>query len=88
MSEEVQDTGNSPMVRNILLGVVGVYILFSLGFSYKLNERIETLEAKQKAAEEKLGSKIAAAQSKIEATNESLAEKVGATQKEDRKSVV
>ena len=82
MSDEVQSTGSGSTLRNVVFGVVGAYILFSLFFSYKLNDRIEALEAKQKAAEQALGSKIAAAQSKIEATNDSLDEKVGATQKD------
>lgn len=88
MSDEVQSSesssssSGSSMVRNILVGVVGAYILFSLFFSYKLSGRIETLEGKQKATETQLAGKIAATQSQIEATNESLKEKVGATQKD------
>ncbi|MCU1310560.1 MAG: hypothetical protein JWO20_1685 [Candidatus Angelobacter sp.] len=76
------DNSNSNLVRNIVLGVFGVYVLFSLYFSYQLNDRINLLEAKQTASEEKLGKKIAATQSEIQASSQDLSEKVGLTQKQ------
>src|SRR5258706_16057611 len=84
MSEEVQgtETGGSSMMRNVIIGIVGAYILFSLFFSYKMSERIEALEGKQKASEAALGSKIAAAQSQIAETNDTLHSSVGETKKE------
>jgi hypothetical protein len=84
MLEEKQQipSGESNMLRNVLLGILGVYVAFSLYFSYELNNRINALEAKQTASEEKLGKKIAATQSEIQASSQDLSEKVGLTQKE------
>src|SRR3954468_4267729 len=57
--------GESHTVRNVLMGVVAVYIIFSLYFSYSLNDRINTLESKQTLAEQKFDRKISAAQLEI-----------------------
>src|SRR4051794_24374561 len=38
--------GESNLVRNILFGILGIYVVFSLYFSYELNNRINTLEAR------------------------------------------
>lgn len=82
MSDELQDNSGNPLVRNLLLAIAGVYIVLSLFFSYRLNERIVALEASQKTAEVQLEKKLAATQSDFEAANDSLNEKVGMTQKD------
>lgn len=83
MSDEVQGSeGSSTLVRNLIVGLVGVYMLVTLGFGYKMSQRIETLEGKQKAAEEKLAGKIAATESRLEQASENFGEKVDATQKQ------
>src|SRR5438270_477900 len=38
------DGGSSNTLRNVLLGIVAVYIIFSLYFSYSLNTRLNSLE--------------------------------------------
>jgi hypothetical protein len=90
MSEERQpqfhnydDGGNSSNVlRNVIFGVAAVYIICSLYFSYSLNNRINTLEAKQTAAEQQLDKKIAATQSAVESASADLNKQVGLTQKQ------
>jgi len=51
MLETQPSAENSNVLRNVLLVILGVYVIFSLYFSYQLNERINMLEAKQTAAE-------------------------------------
>src|SRR5438270_6937587 len=88
MSEEqprfhnYDDGGESHVLRNVILGIVGVYVIFSLYFSYSLNTRLNSLEAKQTMAEQQLGKKIAATQSEIEASSADLSKQVGLTQKQ------
>jgi hypothetical protein len=90
MSEEQQpqfhnyDDGSSgsSVLRNVILGVVAVYIIFSLYFSYELNDRINKLEAKQTVAEQTLDKKIAATQSAVESSSADLSKQVGLTQKQ------
>ena len=89
MSDEQQqfhhfegEGSESHLLRNVIFGVVALYIIFSLYFSYSLNTRIDSLEAKQAAAEEKFGKKIAATQSEIEASSADLNKQVGLTQKQ------
>src|SRR6185312_12502499 len=90
MSEEQQpqfhnyDDGGSGsnILRNVILGVVAVYIIFSLYFSYELNDRINKLEAKQTVAEQTLDKKIAATQSAVESSSADLNKQVGLTQKQ------
>jgi hypothetical protein len=76
------DGGNSSTLRNVLLGIVAVYIIFSLYFSYSLNTRLNSLEAKQTDAEQKLNKKIAATQSEIEASSADMSKQLGLTQKQ------
>lgn len=79
MSEEVQ-TGSSSVLRNVIIGIVGVYVVFSLYFSYQLNQRIAALETKQVQSEESLGKKIAATQSRMESNQSEFQRKVGETE--------
>ena len=78
MAEEPQrfhnydDGGNSNLLRNVLLGIVAVYVIFSLYFSYSLSTRLSALESKQTADAQQLGKKIAATQSEIEASSADL----------------
>jgi hypothetical protein len=83
MSDEVQtpEPGNN-ILRNLAIGVVGAYIIFSLFFTYKMSERIQALETKQTASEEQLNHKILQTQSKLQSASENFDEKVGATQKD------
>ncbi|MCU1287276.1 MAG: hypothetical protein JWO13_3626 [Acidobacteriales bacterium] len=82
LEETQQSAGESHIFRNVLLATFGLYVAFSLYFSYQLNERLNSLEAKQTASEDKLGKKIAATQSEIQASSQDLSEKVGLTKKE------
>jgi len=86
MPEEIQDaspaSGGSSMVKNLIIGVLGLYVVLSLYFSYTLNERIHSLEVKQATAEEKLGKKIAETKSQMQEASEDLSQKMGVTQKE------
>jgi multidrug efflux pump subunit AcrA (membrane-fusion protein) len=76
------DGGSSNTLRNVLLGIVAVYIIFSLYFSYSLNTRLNSLETKQTEAEQKLNKKIAVAESELAASNADLNKQVGLTQKQ------
>src|SRR5438309_6761503 len=76
------DGGSSNTLRNVLLGIVAVYIIFSLYFSYSLNTRLNSIEAKQTEAEQKLNKKIAATQSEIEASSADMSKQLGLTQKQ------
>lgn len=90
MSEEQQpqfreydgEGSSSNVLRNVIIGIVAVYIIFSLYFSYSLSTRINTLEAKQTATEQQLDKKIAATQSAIESSSADLSKQVGLTQKQ------
>lgn len=84
MTEEMHTAGSggsNSLVKNIILGVIGVMAVGSLYGNYALNERVHDLEAKQIAAETKLGQKIAETKSHSEQIKESLSEQVGQTQK-------
>lgn len=84
MTEEMHTAGNggsSSLVKNIILGVIGVMAIGSLYGNYALNERVKELENKQIASEVKLGQKIAETKSHSEEIKQSLSEQVGETQK-------
>src|SRR3954468_15632061 len=76
------DGGNSNTVRNVLFGIVAVYIILSLYFSYSLNSRLNDLEAKQTLAEQKFDRKLSAAQLEIASSSADLNKQVGVTQKQ------
>jgi hypothetical protein len=80
MSDPIEQPsdGGSGLVRKLIFGALAVYIIFSLYFSFQLNQRLERLETKQKQTEQTL----AATGSELKATTSSLADKVGMTQKE------
>lgn len=58
------------MFRNIATGVVALYVVVSLFFSYQMNNRITALEQKQAQAEEKLGKKLSATEQQLKSTSE------------------
>jgi hypothetical protein len=63
-------------LRNVVLGVIAVYVLVSLTFLYQLNNRISALEAKQTEAEQKLQKKLSATEEQLRSTSQ----QVGSTQ--------
>jgi multidrug resistance efflux pump len=76
------DGSNSNLLRNVVLGIIAVYVIFSLYFSYSLSTRLNSLEAKQTAAQQEFGKRIAATQSEIEANSADFSRRVGLTQKQ------
>jgi chromosome segregation ATPase len=62
--------GGGHMFRNIATGVVALYVVVSLFFSYQMNNRITALESKQAQAEEKLGKKLSATEEQLKSTSE------------------
>ena len=81
MTEEMQTAGSGGLVKNIILGVIGVMAIGSLYGNYALNDRVKELENKQIAAENKLGKSIAETKSHSEEIKEQLSAQVGETQK-------
>lgn len=80
---------SNPMVRNIIAAVAVIYVLVSLYFIYDMHDRINKLEAEQKAAAESAATHNAAIMKKLgmtEATLQQAAEqfqsRLGQTQKE------
>lgn len=65
-----------------LISVVALYVAFSLFLSYRLNDRVALLEARQRAQEEQLAGKISAAESKATQLSATIDRRVGETQKQ------
>jgi chromosome segregation ATPase len=65
-----QQQGGGHMFRNVATGVVAIYVVVSLFFSYQMNNRITTLEQKQAQAEEKLGKKLSATEEQLKSQNQ------------------
>jgi hypothetical protein len=86
MSEQVEVQADNGVARKIMYGVVALFVIFVLYFSYQVHTRLGALEAKQKTAQEDFARQMAAAESHWKASTETLAERVGMTQKdlEDR----
>lgn len=83
MADELESRpGAGSLVKNVALGGLALYVIFSLYFGYQMSTRLDALEGKQKLSEKALQAKIAASHSEFQASTESLAAKVGTTQKE------
>jgi chromosome segregation ATPase len=70
MLDQQDQQGGGHMFRNIATGVVALYVVVSLFFSYQMNNRISTLEQKQAQAEEKLGKKLSATEEQLKSQSE------------------
>jgi len=82
MSEDFEPAGGSSIVRNILLVIVGIYIVASAVFLVMAFNRIGDLERKQNARLEELTKKIDDSTSQNRASVDALAERVGATRQD------
>jgi hypothetical protein len=89
--DEPQTGSGSTLLRNIMLGVAGIYIVVSLVFMLGLNRRLAVLEQKQVQTEEKLAQKIehnqAAAQTlaaELDQTQEQLATRSAELQRQQK----
>jgi hypothetical protein len=82
MSEEPQREGASPMVRNILLGLAGIYIIASIVFVVQAFNRIDDLERKQAGQQQELLKKIEESISQNRASVDALAQRVGMTRQD------
>src|SRR5947209_7575151 len=81
MSEDPQVPQSRDLRSITAFGVLGVLAIASLFLNYRLNTRVESLEQRQLAEEEKLQQKIAAANSRVDEASQSLSQQVGLTQK-------
>src|SRR5213076_37800 len=77
-----QDSGGSPMVRNILLAVGGVFVVVVIIFMVHVYGRFDDLERKQAANQEVVAKKIAEFNSLNQASLTALAQRLGMTQQE------
>ena len=80
--ENAQDNTSTQLIRNIVLGVAGVYIAFSLYMTYQLTDRISAIEKKEAVAEQTLNKKLAATETEMRAASDSLSQQVGLTKKD------
>ncbi|HEV3317597.1 MAG TPA: hypothetical protein VG488_11530 [Candidatus Angelobacter sp.] len=83
MSETPQpDSGGSPMVRNILLVVGGIFVVIVIIFMVHVYGRFDDLERKQTANQEVVAKRIAEFNSQNQASLTALAQRLGMTQQE------
>lgn len=80
--QQQQDTGGSPMVRNILLVVGGIFVVLVVIFMVHVSSRFDDLERKQAANQEVVAKKIADLNSQNQATMGAMAQRIGMTQQE------
>jgi uncharacterized protein (DUF3084 family) len=82
MSEVPQNESMSPIARNILLSLAGIYIVASLVFLVMAFNRIDDLQKKQVATEQQLAKKIDDSANESRASVNALAQKMGVTRQE------
>jgi chromosome segregation ATPase len=87
MSDEnqVEGTGESNLLRYIIYGVVGIYIILSLFMIFDLRSRVQSMEATQKAtiaAQKEIQDKLHLASSAMAESVQSVEQKVGETKEE------
>lgn len=82
MSDLPQNEPSSPIVRNILLALAGIYIVASLIFLVMAFNRIDDLQQKQAATEQEMLKKIDESSSQSRVSINALAQKVGVTRQE------
>lgn len=81
MSEMPQNDGN-PLVRTILMGLAGVYLIGSVIFMVQAQIRLGDMEKKQAAAEQEIVKKLNDSDARTRASINVLADRVGMTHKE------
>lgn len=82
MSEIPQNEPASPVLRNILLALAGIFIVASLVFLFMAFNRIKALEQKQAADQQDLLSKLDENNKRNRASIDALAQKMGVTRQE------
>lgn len=88
MADGVQPEGGSPVVRNILLILAGIYIIATVVFAIIAFNRIEDLEHKQTAKEEELTKKVEESNSQNRAAVDALIQRMGMTRQDLTKRTV
>lgn len=81
MSETPQNDGN-PLVRTILMGLAGVYLIGSVIFMVQAQIRLGDMEKKQAAAEQEIVKKLNDSDARTRASINVLADRVGMTHKQ------
>ncbi|HKD81165.1 MAG TPA: hypothetical protein VKH81_15825 [Candidatus Angelobacter sp.] len=81
MSEMPQNDGN-PLVRTILMGLAGVYLIGSVIFMVQAQIRLGDMEKKQAAAEQEIVKKLNDSDARTRASINVLADRVGITHKQ------
>ena len=76
------ESSGSPMVRNILMAVGGIFIVIVVIFMVHIYSRFDGLERKQAANQEVVAKKIAESNSQNQASLTALAQRLGMTQQE------
>ncbi|HEY6348760.1 MAG TPA: hypothetical protein VI636_05060 [Candidatus Angelobacter sp.] len=82
MPDGAQPEGGSPIVRNILLGLGGIYIIATIVFGIMAFNRIDELERKQNARGEELLKKVEDSNSQNRASVDALMQKMGMTRQD------
>lgn len=82
MSDEPHPERGSPMVRNILLALAGIYIVASAVFMIKAFNRIDDLEKKQSDKQEELMKRLNESNSQNRASIDAVAQKLGMTRQD------
>ncbi|HEY6253204.1 MAG TPA: hypothetical protein VI685_24885 [Candidatus Angelobacter sp.] len=82
MADGAQPEGGSPIVRNILLILGGIYIIATVVFGVMAFSRIDDLERRQNAKEEELLKKVEESNSQNRASVDALMQKMGMTRQD------
>jgi hypothetical protein len=82
MSDVPQNEPISPIARNILIALAGIYIVASLVFLVLAFNRIDDLQKKQAATEQEMAKKIDDSANENRASITALAQKMGVTRQE------
>jgi hypothetical protein len=86
MSETPQEeSSGSPLVRNLLLAVGGIFVVVVVIFMVQAYSRFDDFERKQAASQEVVAKKIAEFNSQNQASLNALAQRIGMTQQELKK---
>src|SRR5437868_2847624 len=79
---QASPVGGTSVVSKVIFAILGLYVVFSLYFTYSLSQRIDQIEAHQQATESTLGKKIAEAKNEVKSASDTLSQEVGLTKKE------
>ncbi len=77
----VQSSSNT-VLRNVLLAIAVVYVIFSLYFIFETRSRLASQEKTQQAAIDKLAQRMDTTQSDLKTSTEALAQRVGMTEQD------